>query len=659
MKRALLIILFICLMPQLVLATSPDFLNESISTQSFNYTGSSHWNISVHQDTDDISDWEFLWFETNYTGSGANYTAVEQVNGGQSTSLWTANEGITGLASNQYTTNATVVKDGNSSIEAYFNHTDLVAPPNEAVLDLDFNVSENTTEVSFWIFFNDTSGIDNQRINVTVNYVCGAITTDDAGQLFDVIDGWNQITYPYTDSCDNASETLSIKMSENETGNPTYFWVDEVKIDIDSRIAFDDYEMRAGFGTYYTWNDSVTEIGGFCARWLINETSGVTVADDWDCFEVAFPEINNCTRGITAYNFTLYDETDFTSPVGTMLSNWHIWDGTGLLNATYNFSETGTYSDYCIWPNVSSFYADVNITYYNDSLNYTNRNYYIRSGVVDNTTNPISLYMNSNTSPIDYFVYDEYSNELQNIIVRVARYYFDLDDWRVINMGLSDSEGKGILHLEQGNIYYRIYLYDNTSLNRTIDNIMLSENNDDIFLYIDSEQITDTPRYWTNLDITECAYNNTTMLLSCSVSDSSGTMTGAYLNVWNYTNYSEVLFCNDSGTGANVNLACNLTNTTNRNFRFSFYGTFAETDYHLDSGILEFITGLGAGTTGLLMTLLLVLVMFFIGQWNPTVAVALSTFTILAMAWVGLLTSTTGVLGLVVFGIAVILLLRT
>lgn len=668
MKRILLAFIFgVLLIPTLALA-NPTFVNESIDTQAYNYTGTSEWNITMYQTQADVSDWDWLTFESNHTGTDVTYNVSHQIHnysdGGQMNqfSHFKNYEAIEG-------TNTTVIKDGKYSMHMRYNTTRDDTKVNGYFRHPSayyWNMSEGDVYY-FWMYVDDVSVLglhntENTHVSILLQNASNGMILNIS--YVNLTNGWNLLSIRSPESTETKIQTFMYNSTSPQTFD---VYIDEGQLLKDSNVElYGDESGGGGAGTYYSYNDSVTASSdNICARWWANETNSIVEADDWDCWSGGYPQITDCSVGIEAWELGIYEEFDDTAIGGTIESHWTFWNADGEGNELV-LEHNGTDNEtVCIFPNYTSGYVDADIHYYNYSTNesnqYESRDYYLRSASTDNDSSPLSLYLSPNTSEINYYIYDEHSSGIEGYIARFSRYFFGSDTYKLVDMGKSDTEGKGVLNLEQGNTYYRVEIYDNTTLIRTIDSLMLSDDNDDVWLYAEADDLIDVTKYWNSLTVTECAYNDTNMMLTCSVTDGSGEMVEATLDVWEYNNFTETLKCEDTDTGSSITLACNLSDTTDKNFRYAFYGSFCcsqETQYLFDGGDLLFKVGLGFGLTGLFVTLLLFIGSFYSVQTNPQVAVGLGAMAILLAYAVGLFSLTTGIIGFVVLTLAVLLILN-
>jgi len=291
-----------------------------------------------------------------------------------------------------------------------------------------------------------------------------------------------------------------------------------------------------------------------------------------------------------------------------------------------------------------------------EANNYTDRSYYL-STEISQDKKDVYLYLLSqdDSSEVVFKIKDEADNPIEGAIVKILRFYVGENAYKTVAQLKTDYEGKGITYLKANDIYYK-YIVEK-------DGEVLKETNPTLIIcpegyvcppyYITLKIITTEASVWDKLEniAYSCEFNNETNVLRCTVTDTQNIVKTAYLKVEEKKAISWETVCNVSADSSGSTLVCELGNTTNKLYWY-WLGVKLTTDETatLYQDYLNFQSSLFAwGVSGLVIALVIILTMFFIGIWNPSVAIILGTVGT-AISWLlGLLPITyAGLVGLVV-----------
>ncbi|MEM5867543.1 MAG: hypothetical protein QXG39_06455, partial [Candidatus Aenigmatarchaeota archaeon] len=127
----------------------------------------------------------------------------------------------------------------------------------------------------------------------------------------------------------------------------------------------------------------------------------------------------------------------------------------------------------------------------------------------------------------------------------------------------------------------------------------------------------------------DCTINEETNILRCTVSDTSQLMTKAQFIVEKKGALKFETICNQTESSSAVTFTCDLGNRTGNVYRYQVLGYFSEPPVVIIQDILDYSLGLIAwGTTGLLLAFFITSSLFFVGIFNPVVAM---TFAFLGL----------------------------
>jgi hypothetical protein len=265
----------------------------------------------------------------------------------------------------------------------------------------------------------------------------------------------------------------------------------------------------------------------------------------------------------TALFFNLSDEQNFTSLSGTIEYNF-----------VYGTSENNTLSKkYGQLSSASSFYVCVNSTisnnwslgegeiFYRDP-NHVDRRYYLFEGtILNNETTEITLYdlLTSEQTSFKLEVEDTSLNPYVEKFTALLRWYPQLDEYKIVEMGKTDEKGDTIIHVESEDVDYRVAVYEqNGSLIKIEDptrfvclidpctyTLRISPGDTDFTSIFDID-------YSFN-------YNTTTSIWTFIYSDSSQRTSGMNLTIYKVTGTSVYAICSDYSTDYAGVLTCNTS----------------------------------------------------------------------------------------------------
>jgi len=373
--------------------------------------------------------------------------------------------------------------------------------------------------------------------------------------------------------------------------------------------------------------------------------------------------LTNCstypTKALTI--FVKDEETDNPILNATVEISIDVWK-TGEIKRNYAWKfylENRDNQSICIYPSWAEYTIDAMIQYYKPG--YMDRTYYLYTNI-SNATSGVSLYL-LNISLGDMviiYVEDENGNKVQDAIVKVQRYYVGSNSYKTVAQVKTDFEGKGVTFLRVNEIYYRFIIEKNY--------VVLSETRPTI--------ITCTaggcPPYSLTLSVSEqvpalyfkyagkiayyCTINEETNILRCTVDDTSQLMQKARLVVEEKGALKFDVICDNVCESSACTLTCDLGNRTNKVYRYTLYAYFSEPPRVLEQSLLDYkVAIMFWGMQGLILAFILTGTLFFVGIWNPVVAMILAFFGILLGYLLGMVpVSISSLIGL---GIAIAILI--
>ena len=191
--------------------------------------------------------------------------------------------------------------------------------------------------------------------------------------------------------------------------------------------------------------------------------------------------IGNCSTFTTLiYNFTLLDEENQTQLFNVTIDYaFNLFDNSGITKIT-NFSESSTVNPtaICINQNLttSSFSLDAVLKYISTDATYLTRYYNILNFSLTNSSIPnnINIYdvTEDTGTPFQLTFRDSSLIFFPNILVNVDKQYVDSDDFKTVEIPITDSNGQTILNLVRNiAIYNLIFINSNRNIVASFNNI--------------------------------------------------------------------------------------------------------------------------------------------------------------------------------------------
>lgn len=401
------------------------------------------------------------------------------------------------------------------------------------------SLSPGYNDLIYWA--NDTAG--GQSSNSTTifyNYVVENITYEST-----VFEGNNNTVYF------NVTATDITSIEANVSYNGTSYILNAVSNNGTNAIFIRDL---------ITPLVSANQVVNISVDYIINSGSRTTGNVSQTIYNIPdFVVSDSCND--KALNFTLRDEVNLTIINGTFEYNFKY--GTPD-NNTFNHV-FGEISD------VSSFYGCINSSISNNwslgeglifytSENYVDRRYYLFEGLtLTNNTNNITLYDLKEADQTSFKLEVETSSLEPYVdkFTTLVRWYPDLNEYNVVDMGLTDEKGSTVIHVRTEDVDYRIGVYEKDgTLIKLADPIrMVCLVSPCTYTLKISPTETDFTSFL-NIDYT-FDYNKTTGIWMFTFSDSSQKTSTMNLTVYRQTGTSIYPICSSLVTGYSGAMNCN------------------------------------------------------------------------------------------------------
>jgi len=345
-----------------------------------------------------------------------------------------------------------------------------------------------------------------------------------------------------------------------------------------------------------------------------------------------------CTHGNVTLEIGGYNESD-TAQSQEFLADIHF----GIYDNTYNYSLSGndTYR-FCLNTSSTSLPGvDIDIHYKNTTTD--RRFYYMRDITLDNETRYVKLYMLSKTlsTPIGFIVKDSNYEELTNVVFKALRWYPNLNQYKIVGMGLTGENGETKIYLED-NVYYKWVMERDGVVLDTTDPETLTDST--IIQYIDADVRAAYFEYYDNVAYA-CELDENNKQIVCEYSAPAGNFYEMRLEAREQLMFNRTdNFCTKTSVSAAGTLVCSYAGHENETIYYQLSGRMHGSGIEYPVWTNGWLTGATvsfwgdiASSTSIIAAIVIIISMSFFGAYNPKAAVVFSTFGIVVSYLFGFL----------------------
>lgn len=440
------------------------------------------------------------------------------------------------------------------------------------------------------------------------------------------------------DAPPNNANTFNVSPTTSAFGNPPVGTIDEVRLFNTTRNAS---WINATYQTlvHKTYIAASLEALGNMSVMTVSTTCGSTD---------------------TIYNFTLYDEENFSSVKA-------LFDGTFTLylNGTYSYntslSNYGNYTNVCIFilvPVGSVVTMDSFQTYGSppNESTYQSRHYFLlKAAVIPATTTVIPLYLENNSYAqfVQTTYRDPTGSPVSDAYIVFARYYPSIGEYKTVAMALTNTYGSASTPLFPNTPFYRIttYLSDGTILETFgLQQIACAGTGTCNFVLQSVGQSYGFYWQYTGSLAHYCLWNATGGFVVCYFTDTSGLVSNFSLSLSRFTLGNSTLDCVNSTVSSSGVLTCTPSNATNGDYSWNFRGHINPL-IEIESGVFNLGANFQFGMAGLIFSLVIICVFAFAGLTtnSPVVVLILTEFGILVSVAAGFLSIAIGGISSILF----------
>ncbi|MEM5853889.1 MAG: DUF2341 domain-containing protein [Candidatus Aenigmatarchaeota archaeon] len=316
---------------------------------------------------------------------------------------------------------------------------------------------------------------------------------------------------------------------------------------------------------------------------------------------------------------------------------------------SFEFRNNNTYS-LCLYPTWAILKIDSIIQYW--ANNYPDRNYFLQNATLTNTTSQLDLYLlpSDLATPISIYVKTSEEAPVENVIVKIRRFYIGKNSYITVAMTKTDWEGKGLTYLRINEIWYSFILEKDGDILREYPPTIIhcTSSPCSLTLYTSQQESATYFKVFGKIKY-YCEINDEEKKVRCEVTDPTNLMTKNTLSLEKRSPFSWEKVCESDGYSSSNILVCDLDNNTTGIYFYNLIAEVGNLKYNLESDYLDWGQAIIWGSAGLLLTFLIAGTLAFVGVANPVVSIVLAIAGILVGYALGMMVVSIGALvGLII-----------
>jgi len=399
--------------------------------------------------------------------------------------------------------------------------------------------------------------------------------------------------------------------------------------------------------------------------WILANDSVIKTESNNQTINNLIFQICNGTYTNKTLNFKFYDESkntllNTTSNPLTFETYFEFWIGNGDIKKSYNYNvqntTTGSY-DFCISPANFSFSSNIQISY--SAEDYSKRESSYNELNLTNILQNISFYLlpTELSTKFTHYVRQEIES-LAGVSVEVYKFLISTGNYTLISTKITDENGRFVEWLELDQKYKYIVKSEEISLTEQEKQAICAVSPCEITLQIDEISLNafnELNAYFAqNVDY-NLTYNKSTSTFKLSFLDITGTANYWRLHVYKSNSNNDTLnsICNLYAYSSSGELECDTS---------LYFGEITAKVYISRSPekLVDFLIRVNENITpvlsvsGLLASIIILLVIIFTGTRNPTSALLMLPFGLIILKFIGFMPLTWGwIAGITIFILAI------
>lgn len=389
-------------------------------------------------------------------------------------------------------------------------------------------------------------------------------------------------------------------------------------------------------------------------RWHIDVTEGYTgsssTVTQYQTIEAIYLGDCNVNYTIQGANFTFYDEdsgalVNTSQHPATFEGTFNYWVGSGSTFKNYSissFNQTNSSYAICISPynsTTATIKTDLDLSF--GANGYFDNSHYLRNASLTNNTNFINLWLLPTSVGQKFFITSYYGiDALEDATITATKYFEGEGVYKTTGISLTDSSGKFAQYLDTDKAYIFTAVKDGEYLGAVSKGAFCEAAPCEMTLQF-IEDASDlmggfSGAFAANVE-GDLYYNTTDKLVYAIFTDTTGTANYFRLDVSRVNlNSTSINVCDTTLYTTAGAITCNMSGL-NGNYQAELLISRSP-EKIVD--IIQFVIGGlqdALGTTGLIISLIFLIVIVFSGFKNPVIAVALVPLALVMLKLMDLL----------------------
>ncbi len=390
-------------------------------------------------------------------------------------------------------------------------------------------------------------------------------------------------------------------------------------------------------------------------HWEINTDDGTTRNSTFNNQTINIINLDDCgSFSNLIYNYTLKDEESQTkiTNITTMEIQLSLFDQgktTEIVNFSQNYTDVNP-AQVCLNVNLTNenYTVDSVVKYFaniTQTTNYAIEYHNLLSDVINNATIPRNIDLlnlkSADSTDFQLTFRDEFLALAPNIRVLLFRQYVVDNDFKIVEIPLTDSNGQTILHMVRNDIVYNLVMIDaNRNIIATFNQIIAFCNDFTIgqcTINLNTDSPEDTIFNFTGdvgVTFTQPVFSNITNLVTTDFTSINLTAITAKMEVIRNNQFGNRSVCIDTLTSVTGTLSCNVSNIVTTD-KFLFVNLFVNDKLKIMQTINlegdDFGFGIVTGSFYAFLFILLLITMFMEDKQVLIISLVIGWAAIVAM----------------------------
>lgn len=389
----------------------------------------------------------------------------------------------------------------------------------------------------------------------------------------------------------------------------------------------DTYSIsKSLFAPSVTSQENITFYWQICYEYLGDEGCENTTSNIQTINTIPEIELTNnaCSAGLfEAINFSFKDEGNDSVLNVSMQYNFQY--GVDNYSSKMLYGELASTNNFrvCINETLGFYKVGYGEIVYEDS-NHVSRRFYLYEGqsLSNETTREYNIYdlLITDATSFIFEVKNTFLNVYADKLLALLRWYPEYNEYRVVEMAETDSDGRTVMKVETEDVDYRIGLYEKDgTLIKLADSVRMACLQDPCTYTM--KVVTYDTDYFSSYDVeSSLTYDETNKRFLFVWSDSEQKTSLMRLEVFKVAGNQDILICNNTSPSFTGVLSCSTGNYTGTFYAKAYRSASPEKIF--DTLYHSITTGIES-SFGLFLSAIMVLAVGLIGLFSPVAAIIL------------------------------------